>query len=255
MGAVCHVRIAGFATVRGVPSVTDLLARAIDLCGRSLPTCLPIALLAVLAGQAPSAYLLLRGESLALAAPKDPGWFLIMGAASLVNLWAWLFMLHRQQALASGEIDEARSAVRNALRQLPRAMGLVFATGVIVAIGAVLLLIPGLYLLVALWPALAILALEDAGVLESLDRALRCVRGCWWPTALLLLVTLSVVLGMFVVGGLVGLAVGGRGSMISAMISGALAAFFPPFVTAVLQVQHASLQTRAGQDSSPSSSA
>lgn len=235
-------------------SVSDLLARAIDLFGRSLPSCLPVSLLAVLAGQAPSAYLMLQGEALALTAPKDPGWFLVMGTTGLINLWAWLFMLHRQRTLAGAACDTVPQAARRALRQIPQAIGLVIATAALVGLGSLLLLIPGIYLLVALWPAFAILATEEVGLLDSFDRALQRVRGRWWSTALLLLVTLSCVLGMFVIGGLIGYAIGGRESMISAMISGALAAFFPPFVTAVLHVQHELLRAVPGQASSPSSS-
>lgn len=233
-------------------SVTDLFARGGQVYRQSLARCLPLSLLAVLAGQAPTVYLLAQGESLALDRAKPLGWYLVMALAVAVNVWCWLWLLRRQRNVLTGETSSLVAEARAAASRVPQALGLLLLGLGIIVLGGVLLVVPGLYLAVALVPALAIQALEDHRPLAVIDLALRRVRGRWWYTATVLMLTLIAMLGLFVLGGFVGWSAGGfAGTPAPAWVSSLLAALFQPFITAILVMHHDALL----QPSSPSNSA
>ena len=165
------------------PPVGDVVAVAYERFRATLLRTLPFSLLAVLLGQWPSVYLLQGGESLQLLAPKSLDWWFVMLLASVGTLWCWLVIARRQWGRDSLVLD-----IRAATRVLPRALLILLMSSALVGLGALALVIPGIYLLVALWPALAVSLAEDASARVSIDRALVLVRGAWWQSLSLLLV-------------------------------------------------------------------
>lgn len=207
---------------------------------------LPFSLLAVLLGQWPSVYLLQGGESLQLFAPKSPGWWGVMLIASVGTLWCWLMIARRQWRLDPMAVD-----IRVATRVLPRALLILLMSTVLVGVGALVLVIPGIYLLVALWPALAVSLAEDASARTSIDRALVLVRGAWWQSFSVLVVMLVLVLGFFVLGALAAFALASLLPM--SVVTALLAAFFQPFVTAIGWAQYQALGERQASSSASNS--
>ncbi len=207
---------------------------------------LPFSLLAVLLGQWPSVYLLQGGESLQLFAPKSPGWWGVMLIASVGTLWCWLMIARRQWRLDPMAVD-----IRVATRVLPRALLILLMSTVLVGVGALVLVIPGIYLLVALWPALAVSLAEDASARTSIDRALVLVRGAWWQSFSVLVVMLVLVLGFFVLGALAAFALASLLPM--SVVTALLAAFFQPFVTAIGWAQYQALCERQASSSANNS--
>ncbi len=207
---------------------------------------LPFSLLAVLLGQWPSVYLLQGGESMQLFAPKSPGWWGVMLIASVGTLWCWLMIARRQWRLDPMAVD-----IRVATRVLPRALLILLMSTVLVGVGALVLVIPGIYLLVALWPALAVSLAEDASARTSIDRALVLVRGAWWQSLSVLVVMLVLVLGFFVLGALAAFALASLLPM--SVVTALLAAFFQPFVTAIGWAQYQALCERQASSSANNS--
>ncbi len=207
---------------------------------------LPFSLLAVLLGQWPSVYLLQGGESLQLFAPKSPGWWGVMLIASVGTLWCWLMIARRQWRLDPMAVD-----IRVATRVLPRALLILLMSTVLVGVGALVLVIPGIYLLVALWPAQAVSLAEDASARTSIDRALVLVRGAWWQSFSVLVVMLVLVLGFFVLGALAAFALASLLPM--SVVTALLAAFFQPFVTAIGWAQYQALGERQTSSSASNS--
>jgi hypothetical protein len=203
-----------------------VLQRAFELFRVTLLRCLPWSLFAVLVGHLP-----------ALAAPHTAAAWVLIILAGLINLWAWLMVAVRQTSHAALATDAART-----LRLLPRALGLLLLVAAIVTLGTLLVVIPGLYLAVACWPALAVLVLEDTGVRQSIDRSLQLVRGHWWHVASCLLVALLLVLGFFVVGGLAGFVL--ADFLPSVLVTSLLAGLFQPLVCAFGISQYRELCTR-----------
>lgn len=169
-----------------------------------------------------------------------------MVIASVGTLWCWLAIAQRQCQGGAVFTD-----VQAASRALPRALGVVVMAAVLVAVGSLLLVLPGIYLLVGFWPALAILLSEDRSVRGSLDRSLVLVRGAWWQSCGVLLVMLVVVLGFFVVGALAAFAMAQWLPM--SMVTAALAALFQPLVTATGWAQYRALTERQASSSASSS--
>lgn len=260
------MRESSFPADRLLPPRAATLSEALDagfvLFRRSLVGCLPLSLLAVLLGQLPSVYLLSTRQSLSLAEPKDLPWWILMVIAAVGTLWCWLAIMMRQRAAL---VPSTLSAdLRLAFTRLPAALGTLIFGLCAVAVGILLLAIPGIYLMVAFWPALALVAFESAGTREALDGALQLARGAWRPLAAHLLVVIMTLLGLFVMGALVGLffveilrpSAPGADAWVMGLVTGLLSALFQPLFIAFGLAAYADLRNRRAQmPSSASSSA
>jgi hypothetical protein len=81
-----------------------------------------------------------------------------------------------------GEEVGWRSSLRFALRRLPAIVGLAVLSGLLVGLGTLLCVIPGIYLYVAFTVAVPVLLVEGAGPSRALGRSRELVRGRWWGT-------------------------------------------------------------------------
>lgn len=255
-----------FPVDRLLPPRAATLSEALDagfvLFRRSLVGCLPLSLFAVLLGQLPSAYLLSTKQSLSLADPKDLTWWALMVLAAVGTLWCWLAIMLRQRAALAPSTLAADCRV--ALVRLPMALGALIVGVCAVTLGALLLVIPGIYLMVAFWPALALVVFESASPREALDGALQLARGSWRPLAANLLVVIMTLLGLFVMGTLVALFFieflrptgSGADAWVMSGVTGLLSAVFQPLFIAFGLAAYADLRNRRAQmPSSASSSA
>ena len=193
---------------------------------------------------------------------RSPLVWILMVLAALGTLWCWLaIMLRQRSALAP---SKPSADLRFALSRLPAALGVLALGLCAIALGLLLLVVPGLYLMVAFWPALALVVFESAGPREALDGALQLARGSWRPLAVNLLVVVMTVLGMFVMGALAGLffveflrpAAPGTEAWVTGLVTGLLSAVFQPLFIALGLAAYADLRNRRAQmPSSASSSA
>jgi hypothetical protein len=87
-----------------------------------------------------------------------------------------------------GVEPEWRRSLRFAVRRLGGLCGVAAAGGLLVALGLVALIVPGVWLFVMYSVAVPALLLERIGPLQALRRSFRLVRGRWWATAGVLLV-------------------------------------------------------------------
>jgi hypothetical protein len=81
-----------------------------------------------------------------------------------------------------GEDVSWRSSLRYALRRLPAVIGLSLLSTIIIAIGFILCVIPGIYLWGAFYVAVPVLLVEGVGPRRALGRSRQLVRGRWWGT-------------------------------------------------------------------------
>ena len=95
-----------------------------------------------------------------------------------------------------------RRSLRFAVRRLGGLFGVAIVGGLLVALGTLALVVPGIWLFVAYSVAVPALLLERIGPIRALRRSFRLVRGRWWPTAGVLLIgyLLIGILGALVTG-------------------------------------------------------
>jgi len=89
------------------------------------------------------------------------------------------------RAIADAYLGEEvgwRSSLRFALRRLPAIVWMTILAAILVALGTLLLIIPGIYLYVAFTVAVPVLLVEGVGPWRALRRSRQLVKGRWWGT-------------------------------------------------------------------------
>ena len=89
------------------------------------------------------------------------------------------------RAIADAYLGEEvgwRSSLGFALRRLPAIVWMTILAFILIGLGTLLLIIPGIYLYVAFTVAVPVLLVEGAGPWRSLRRSRQLVRGRWWGT-------------------------------------------------------------------------
>jgi hypothetical protein len=232
--------------------ISEVLDTAFKIFSVSLLKTLPYGMLITLAGQVVNIYNLVTGRLVRRVFPQDAtGWVLYaVGVVLTLTLWAALVL--RQRAIAAGAPVAMPAELALALRRVPALVALTLLNMLVVGVGVVLLVIPGLYLLVALWMALPLLILEGSGPIAAMQSSLRLVRGNWWRAFAMLLVMIAIyfvfiVLGIFIVAMAVQLERGADIAVVTAtstVFAISLGAFIGPLFAAVMLAVLGDLQVR-----------
>jgi hypothetical protein len=233
-------------------SIGEVLDVGFQIFAASLIKTLPYGVVMILAGQLGNIYNLASGRPLGRFAPPDVS-SSIIAVVTLIALSTLLTaMILRQRAIAQGEPTSMRAELNRALRMLSTQMPLFFINSLIVFVGLILLIVPGLYVAVALSMSLPALVLEKQGPFAAMAYSRRLVRGNWWRTFAILFVTfVMLAVFYFLVLVLAAIAVQfARGadvvlvSAASTVLVIALGAFSTPFLTAMTLAQYGNLQAR-----------
>jgi hypothetical protein len=186
--------------------VGEVLDAGVKIYVRNARILMGIAALAVVPLQAVSAIVLLStlrsGSDVPIgtfsttttARPSDP--VAVLGAQATLGVIS-LFV----SALVTGASVKAVSdtyldqptgigtSLRYALRRVPALVWMEILTVIGVFFGFLALIVPGIWLYAAWSVAVPALLIERTGPMRSLRRSVRLVRGRWWPTAAVLLVS------------------------------------------------------------------
>jgi hypothetical protein len=109
-----------------------------------------------------------------------PGYNLGNIAVWLVSLLCYGMIIANIAAVSRSETPGFASALSQSLRRLLAMIGATILFGLVVGVGLVLLLIPGIYLLVRLSLSLVPVIVESQGPASSLGTSWRLVAGNWW---------------------------------------------------------------------------
>lgn len=121
----------------------------------------------------------------------------------VLSLILWVPVVAKIHAVQQGEALSASEAVAVSLRRFPVVLGVVVLYTVSVTVGSLLLVIPGIYLAIALIFAPIAAITERKGVIESFKYSFELVRGRWWRTAVLLTIIGIVALVLYALVGIV----------------------------------------------------
>ncbi|HEX7416487.1 MAG TPA: hypothetical protein VF315_00415 [Steroidobacteraceae bacterium] len=233
--------------------IGEVLDAGFRLYQRSVIKCIPYAAAGVLAQQLPSAYLLARGRLLHGHPFADPLWLTLWIIGALTAVVMWSAMQLRQYAIATGQFTDAAGDLRVALARLPATIVAAIATGLAIALGCVLLIVPGVYFATSLALTGTAVVVEKLGPGASLSRSTQLVAGNWWRTTTIFTVALLVVIVFYVLGGLVGvlIAVPLAGSAdivvvvaVTSVVTALIGAFVAPLIVALVLATYADLTIR-----------
>lgn len=169
-----------------------------------------LCLIGGLAGAIPTVYLLTQGI---LANPADPaaalglfarpGYWLANIATIILSLWSMGALYLKINAIGTDADLGLGEALQVSLRKTPLLFLTVILFAIVLGIGLVLLLIPGLILMISLALCFNLVLLEDKGPVASLSGSHNLVWGNWWRTLAILIVGFVIVFVIYIAIGLV----------------------------------------------------
>jgi hypothetical protein len=157
------------------------------------------------------------------------------------------------RAARSGNVT-TRAALRTGLERAPATLGALILSAVMICVGFMLFVIPGLYLGVALFPALLVPVVERRGPYASVVRALRLASGSWWRIAVVLSVLMLVTIALLsviqvaiesVVASIAGaVGGGGRATAVTVLLASLVTAPLTPLVYCLMYALYTDLRLR-----------
>jgi hypothetical protein len=207
-------------------SIGGVLDVAFRLYSRSILPCMPLVLVATVMMVLPS---LLMGRGAAAVTPGDPAAMLAFIksptvllsylALIVVTIVVYGALFAQVDAIARGERMPAGAAFALGLRRFPVLLGVSILLGLMVIVGCLLLLIPGVYLWGVFQLAFIPPILERAGVFASLSTSARLVKGNWWRASVIVFVATVMVMVLVLVMSMIAGVVAGIGAAAGAGVA------------------------------------
>jgi hypothetical protein len=149
-----------------------------------------------------------------------------------------------------GEMPSLRESFAFASSRIGSLLWLAILTALLVGIGLILLIVPGIYLLGAFSVAIPVLMMEGRTGLGALGRSRELVRGRWWATvarfvlAALLIGVLELVFGLIDLGSALGISNLTLYLAVNAIVGAVVSILAAPFTAAVATVTYIDLRVR-----------
>jgi hypothetical protein len=187
-------------------SIGGVLDQAFRLYGKSVFPCMPIVLVTVLITIVPTILLSHNLQSLAASNPqavldmaRSPNVLLVYLVMVAIGCVTYGALFAKINAIAHDEPLSIGGAFAIGLKRAPFSflVGVLFV--MMVAIGCVLLLIPGIYLWGLFQLAFVVVVVERAGVFTSFGTSARLVSGNWWRASVIMFVAFVVMVVLFMV--------------------------------------------------------
>ena len=234
-------------------SLPEVLDTAFKLFSISLLKVLPYGMLGTLSGQLGNIYNLATGRPLRQFLPRDVASWLVFGVSITLSVALWAALLLRQRAISQGTPASMPVELASVARRLPELVGLVLLQLIAVGAGFAILIIPGVYIFVALSMAVPALVLENLAPIDAMKLSLRLTKGNWWRTFGIFLVSLAIVFVFYALGGIFAAIVaqfehGADVAVVTAtstVVVISLGAVSAPFFAAVSLAVFGELKTRA----------
>ncbi len=193
---------------RGIGQVLDSVFK---LMKAAFVPLLGYALIGALIGSAPWIYMyqqgVLENPQLMLGMLTSAGYWLVILATMPLSALVYAAALRRTDAIARGEAGSFGQSFRQAGAYAVAVVVGMIGYMLVVGVGMVLLVVPGLILAVSLIVFLPAIVLDGKGAIESLRFSHKLVWGNWWRTATVYTIALIIMyVLMAVIGVVLGLA-------------------------------------------------
>ncbi len=177
-------------------SIGGVLDSAFRLYGKSLFPCMPITIVAVLLTVVPAIIIThtmqlqaARNPQAVLEMVRSPRIWLVYLAIIAVGCVTYGALFARIDAIARGEPMSTGGAFAIGLKRAPFALVVSVLFAVMVGIGSILFIVPGIYLWGLFQLAFVVVIVERAGILGSLSTSARLVTGNWWRSNVIVFVS------------------------------------------------------------------
>ena len=160
-------------------SLSALLESTTQLFRATVLKCLPLGMLAVLCAQLANVYWIATGHPIRFSARHDLNYALLSVLGTVIELWLIGAMMLRQRAVVLGAPLRLAAELRAALVRLPSMLASVLLAILSVAVGLVLLIAPGVFLLICYMIVLPIILFEGLGPYAALLRSVQLLRPLW----------------------------------------------------------------------------
>ena len=162
--------------------VSELLDAASRIWRATLPKCLPLSMIAILSAYLPALYLTVSGQPIPKwpELPVDPLYWVCYAVAMLAYLLLGSVAILRQRERALTGRCELGSALRAAVRRLPVLVVAIVLCQLLVGLGLLLLLVPGVYVAVCSFVIWCVVLFEPLGPWAAFVRSIRLVHPLWW---------------------------------------------------------------------------
>jgi len=172
-------------------AIGEVLDSAFAIFKVTLLKCLPFGLLAMVTSQLKSIYDLATGRALGA---RDFGSWLFFGLGVLASIVLWSAVILRQKGVLELRETSAAAELAKAARALP-SMAIALVLGLLgCAVGLVLLVLPGLYLLLAFPFVWQVILFEHRSPVEAFGASRRLMYGNAWRVLTIFCVGLSMLL-------------------------------------------------------------
>jgi hypothetical protein len=172
-------------------AIGEVLDSAFAIFKVTLLKCLPFGLLAMVTSQLKSIYDLATGRALG---SRDVGSWLFFALGVLASIVLWSAVILRQKAVLELRETSGAAELARAARALP-SMAISLALGLLgCAVGLVLLVLPGLYLMLAFPFVWQVILFEQRRPVEAFAASRRLIYGNAWRVLTIFCVGLSMLL-------------------------------------------------------------
>lgn len=190
-------------------SIGGVLDTTFQLYKASVVKMIPLSLLTVIAGSPSSIYAFTQGGG----DPANPfamlnmmsslNYWLVALAGMVASMWMMSASYLKIGAIGTGSDLGLGAALQQAVTRLPTIVLMTILFGIAVAIGCILLLVPGFILMVSLALCFNTALFENKGPVDSLTESHRLVWGNWWRTAAILTVGFIVIFVIYMLAALI----------------------------------------------------
>jgi len=229
-------------------NVSEWLERALQLFRVTLLKCLPLATVAMLCPWVPAFYWIATGHKLGYELPKDLTYWVLYVIAAVLTLFIASAVMLQQRSIALGVAFSAPTSLAAAARRLPALVATWVLANLSVAVGFMLLFLPGLFLSVCYLVLVPVVLFERHNPYMTLVRCVLLVRAQWWKILAALVIMLLVMLvGVIALGVLVQILatlLGGQGPAFEAIFAAgsvAICAVALAMLSALMLTLHSAL--------------
>ena len=192
-------------------TIGGVLDDAIRLYTASLPKIWPLALAAAIIMVVPGLFFGLATLKNAALGPqaiagmmKSPGLWLTYLLMMLLYLVVYTAMMSAVNEVALGRPVILGDALSVGTRLMPRSFAAGILMALMIGIGCVLLLIPGIYLWGIFQLVFVAIVVDDTGISDSFGTSRRLIKGYWWRSVTIMSVAIIIVMVFSFLSGFLG---------------------------------------------------